>query len=171
MLIWAHNQWVFRHEAIKLNDVDIMHGVAKWRSSWDDLLNSTIFSTHYKAWHKICHLKTFIYILWPNVHSDIFLWVSLTLTYWCQDNVAAILLYENFGIWVKIHLNLFPMVQLTIWLHWFRWWLGADKATSHYVNQWWSNVLTHIICHSAFIIIHGLVMPYGDIDLGQHWFR
>ena len=116
MLIWAHNQWVFRHEAIKLNDVDIMHGVAKWRSSWDDLLNSTIFSTHYKAWHKICHLKTFIYILWPNVHSDIFLWVSLTLTYWCQDNVAAIFfLYENCGILDKIHLNLYPMVQLTIW--------------------------------------------------------
>ena len=28
-------------------------------------------------------------------------------------------------------------MQLTIFHHWFRWWLGADQATSHYLNQWW----------------------------------
>ena len=32
---------------------------------------------------------------------------------------------------------MFPRVQLTIFQHWSRWWLGADQATSHYLNQWW----------------------------------
>ena len=32
--------------------------------------------------------------------------------------------------------------------HWFRQWLGAKQATSHYVNQWWSSSLMH-----SFIII------------------
>ena len=38
---------------------------------------------------------------------------------------------------LKVHWSLFPRVQLTIFQHWFRQWLGADKATSHCVNQWW----------------------------------
>ena len=33
--------------------------------------------------------------------------------------------------------SLFPRVQLTIYQHWFRLWLGAGQATSHYLNQWW----------------------------------
>ena len=33
--------------------------------------------------------------------------------------------------------SLFPRVQLSIFQHWFRYWLGADQATSHYLNQWW----------------------------------
>ena len=37
----------------------------------------------------------------------------------------------------KFHWSLFISVQLTIFQHWFRWWLGADQATSHYLNQWW----------------------------------
>ena len=44
----------------------------------------------------------------------------------------------------KSHWNLFPNVQLTISQHWFRWWLGAEQATSHYVNQWRPSSRTHI---------------------------
>ena len=33
--------------------------------------------------------------------------------------------------------SMFPKVQLTIFQHWFRWWLGAVQATSHYMNQIW----------------------------------
>ena len=38
---------------------------------------------------------------------------------------------------LKFHWSLFLMVQLTIFQHWFRQWLGAGQATSHYLNQWW----------------------------------
>ena len=38
---------------------------------------------------------------------------------------------------LRIHWNLFLRFQLTIFQYWFRNWLGADQATSHYLNQWW----------------------------------
>ena len=38
---------------------------------------------------------------------------------------------------LKFHWCLFLRVQLTIFHHWFRYWLGAVQATSHYLNQWW----------------------------------
>ena len=37
---------------------------------------------------------------------------------------------------LNLHWNLFPKVRLTIFHHWFGWWLGTDQATSHYLNQW-----------------------------------
>ena len=37
----------------------------------------------------------------------------------------------------KSHWSVFLRVQLTIIQHRFRQWLGADQATSHYLNQWW----------------------------------
>ena len=59
--------------------------------------------------------------------------------------------FSNAFSWMKIyefrltfHWSLFPRVQLTIIQHWFRWWLGAEQATSLYLNQCWSSFLTHI---------------------------
>ena len=40
-------------------------------------------------------------------------------------------------IFMNSDLSLFLGVQLTIFQHWFRWWLGTNQATSHYLNQWW----------------------------------
>ena len=44
---------------------------------------------------------------------------------------------KMFEFRLKFHWSLFLRVQSTIFKHWFRQWLGADKATSHYLNQWW----------------------------------
>ena len=69
-----------------------------------------------------------------------------SLTHWCRDKMAAILrtTYSNafswakmYEFWLKSHWTLFLSVQLTIFQHWFRKWLGACQATSHYLNQWW----------------------------------
>ena len=38
---------------------------------------------------------------------------------------------------LRFHWSLFLRFELTIFQHWFRWWLGAVQATSHYLNQWW----------------------------------
>ena len=43
--------------------------------------------------------------------------------------------YVNFDIdfsdvWSQV-------IQLTLFLHWFSKWLGADQETSHYLNHWW----------------------------------
>ena len=39
---------------------------------------------------------------------------------------------------LRFHWNLFLGFELTIFHHWFGLWLGADQATSLYLNQWWS---------------------------------
>ena len=68
------------------------------------------------------------------------------LTHWGQDKIDAILqtTFSNAISWMKMfefrlkfHWSLFLKVQLTIFQQWFRYWLGAVQATSHYVNQWW----------------------------------
>ena len=67
------------------------------------------------------------------------------LTHWGRDKMDAILqtTFSNAFYWMrmfkyrlKFHWSLFLRVQLTISQHWFRW-LGADQATSHYLDQWW----------------------------------
>ena len=68
------------------------------------------------------------------------------LTHWGRDKMVAIFqtTFSNAFSWMKMfkfrlkfHWSLFPRVQLTIFQHWFRWWLGAGQATSHYLKQWW----------------------------------
>ena len=83
-------------------------------------------------------------------NSWIFLWyrphILFVLTHWGRDNMAAVsqTTLSNAFSWMKMlefrlrfHWSLFLRVQLTIIQHWFRKWLGAGQATSHYLNQWW----------------------------------
>ena len=59
------------------------------------------------------------------------------------DNILdAFSWMKSFVFWSKFHLLL--RVHLTITQHWFRWWLGAEWATSHYMNQCWPDSLMHI---------------------------
>ena len=77
------------------------------------------------------------------------------LTDWGQDKMAPIFYttFSNAFSWMKMyefrlrfHWSLLPKAQLTTSQHWFRWWLGADQATSHYLNQcyWWLSLQTHM---------------------------
>ena len=68
------------------------------------------------------------------------------LTHWGRDKMDAISQTTSssafpwmkmFKFRLKFQWSLFLRVQLTIFQHWFRWWLGAVQATSHYLNQWW----------------------------------
>ena len=68
------------------------------------------------------------------------------LTHWGPDEMKNIssATFSNvfssmkmFEFLLKFHWSLFPRVQLTIFQHWFRWWIGAVQATSHYLHQWW----------------------------------
>ena len=43
---------------------------------------------------------------------------------------------QLFEFRLKFHWSLFLSVQLLIFHHWFRQWLGAGQATSHCLNQW-----------------------------------
>ena len=68
------------------------------------------------------------------------------LTHWGWDKMADIsqTTFWNAFSWMKMCKFglgflwiLLPRVQLTIYQDWFRKWLGADQATSHYLDQWW----------------------------------
>ena len=80
------------------------------------------------------------------------------LTHWGRDKMAAILqkTFSNAFSWIKMyefqfkfHLSLLLRVQLTIFHHWFRQWLGTNQVPSHYLNQWWLDYQRIYICHSA----------------------
>ena len=42
---------------------------------------------------------------------------------------------KMYKFWLIFHWSLLPKVQSIIFEHWFRKWLGAVQATSHYLNQ------------------------------------
>ena len=104
-----------------------------------------------------CQMKVLMTIQhrskWWLKLADLYQWVTPyyqatmnELTHWGWDKMAAVsqTTLSNAFSWMKMlefglrfHWSLFPRVQLTIFHHWFRWWLGADQATSHYLNQWW----------------------------------
>ena len=44
---------------------------------------------------------------------------------------------EMYEFRLRFHWSLFLMAQLIKFQHWFRKWLGADQATSHYPDRWW----------------------------------
>ena len=68
------------------------------------------------------------------------------LTHLGRDKMATIsqTTFSNSCLWMKMlesrlkfHWNFLHRVQLTIFQYWFRWWLGAVQATSHYLKQRW----------------------------------
>ena len=81
-----------------------------------------------------------------NAHRNNITGGRVCLTQWGRDKMVTIFqtTFSNAFSWTKMyelrlrfHWRLFPRVQLTIFQHWFRWWLGAGLATSRSLNQWW----------------------------------
>ena len=111
-------------------------------------------------------------ITWANALSDLCCHMpSLDyneLTHWGRDEMAAIFQtpFANGFSWMKLyefrlkfHWSLFLGVELTIFQHWFRLWLGADQATSHYLNQWW---LVHWRIYAS--LGHNVLIPSSDVS-------
>ena len=89
-------------------------------------------------WFEMLWRCCYIDLMWPNKYR--------LLTHWGRDEMTAIFqtTLSNEFSWMKMYQfrlifrwSLFLRVQLTVLQHWFRLWLGADQATSHYLNQWW----------------------------------
>ena len=109
----------------------------------------------FSAWHVDMNLAISIVILQFHYHVDSLYLPDtpssistsrLMLTHWGRDKMATIFQTTSSNVFsslkmfefrLKFHWNLFLRVQSTISQHWFRWWLGADQATSHHLNQWW----------------------------------
>ena len=83
--------------------------------------------------------------------------------HYADEIFKCILLIKCFVFWLKFHWNWFLKVQSTINQDWFRWWLGAKQATSHYLNLWWT----------CSLVPYGVTRPQWVNqcrELGQHWF-
>ena len=61
----------------------------------------------------------------------------------------ALFFNDNICILIKIWLKFAPWIWLTILQYWFRWWVGAVKATGNYLKQCWRSSLTHIRVKTA----------------------
>ena len=104
----------------------------------------------------------------PNVHEKLFFiirqyvqWFKqiiryfenilrhFSLTHWGRDKIATIsqTTFSNafsgmkMYVWIsfKISLTFVLRFEWMIFHHLLRYWLGADQATSRYLNQWWLN--------------------------------
>ena len=117
------------------------------RSAWLILLQKKHFFRQL-----LCH-STLSCVMYVLVNQDIIgshngLWpvepqAIITLRPRQMDAISQTT-FSNAFSWMKIfeyrlkfHWSLFIRVELTKSQHWFRYWLGADQATSHYLDQWW----------------------------------
>ena len=77
-------------------------------------------------------------------------------------------IFLNENVWISHKIPMFLRFELTIFQHWFRWWLGTNKATSHYLNQWWLDCR----CIYASLSLHELIFVWTlqkSILIHQHW--
>ena len=127
----------FFRSSIKFQDhmgckIDDLNPIWVWISNY----------IHYKVWDEITFpSQHFIGVTFKLIH----ICKRSPLAHWGRDNMDAFsqMTLSNAFSWMKI-LELRPKIHwsllrvlLTIYQHWFCWWLGADQATSHYLNQCW----------------------------------
>ena len=97
-----------------------------------------------------------------------------SLTHCGRDKMDAIsqTTFSNAFSWMKMfeyrlkfHWSLFLRVQLTMSQHWFRLWLRADQATSHYLDQCW----LHYRCIYASLGLNELMQNWHPVEWS--WLR
>ena len=77
------------------------------------------------------------------------------------DIFKWIFLMKMHKFWLKFHRSLF---LLTIFQHWFRYWLVAGQATRHYLNQWWL-VYWCIYASLGLNELNGVLVGFGCNDI------
>ena len=76
--------------------------------------------------------------------------MSIVLTHWGLNIMTTISqTFSDEFLWMKIFLikiavQFFWVVKLTISQHWFRYRLNDEQTVRHYPNQWWPCLLNHI---------------------------
>ena len=55
--------------------------------------------------------------------------------------------------WFTFHGNMYPRIQSMTIQHWFRWWLGIKKVTSHHLASQGPNVFEYVNQSKSCVII------------------
>ena len=58
----------------------------------------------------------------------------------CRQYHQVYFLKRKFCMLIKISVVYSRGSNLTIYQHWFRWWLGVELAPCHHPNQWWPSL-------------------------------
>ena len=104
----------------------------------------------------------------------------LQTTFWNTFSCLKIIIFCFEFPW-----NLFPMVQLTISKHWFRYWLGTEQVTCHYLNQWLPYLLTYELApwgknkmatvlqvqHFLEKKIYYYTPRFNEVERGVYWYH
>ena len=108
---------------------------------WHVQYNQAMGAHNTSVWHSPCQ-----YFQAVNYFTQEFM-----LAHWGRDKMAAIFqtTFSDAFSWMKryefrlkFHLSLFLRVQLKIFQHWFRKWLGAGQVTRHYLKlPWWPRLI------------------------------
>ena len=123
------------------------------RSYLSELLQSSIKGFQFIAYDVVnTTLFKFAFAIYLALHKPVVISAFLLICLWFeQQNVnfnsrTAVFqtTFSNGFSWIKMHefrykfhWSLFLGTQLTIFLNWFRLWLGAVQATGYSLNQWW----------------------------------
>ena len=174
----AHWSYVFLALTHRHDEMPYISSVTEYyRSSAAKMEHKTTFDLTWAIHPISCHYwwpMEFVFSTLNTGNATRFHKISKAiLTHWGRDKMAVVsqTTLSNAFSWMKMlefrwrfHWSLFLRVQLTIFQHWFRYWLGAGQATSHYLNQWWLfywriyaslglnelNVFKILYCHRNF---------------------
>ena len=109
---------------------------------------------------QLCIKSNKISVSWHASQKPISLSILMR---WCQDRMAAILqmvlskpfVARKLLFLIPVsHSSVFSRVQSKIIQHWYRYWLGAEKAKSHYLNKWWPTSMTHMCASRPQCVDH-----------------
>ena len=100
--------------------------------------------------------------------------------HFADDIFKFIFLNGNVLILLQIDWSLLLGVQLTLFKHWFRWWLGAVQTASHCLNQWWLvwrclfvslglNELINTLKVSLWDMVWTSLLQLPDHHFSYHW--
>ena len=110
--LWWIKNWVTMHcEVIRYKS---LLGASVYSASLSSIAPSRLWAYNAQYYHGLIHKYAAIYL-------------------WSRDNdiLKCILLNKMHEFRLKFQWSVFLTVQLTLFQHWFRQWLGADQA------QWW----------------------------------
>ena len=79
---------------------------------------------------------------------------------------SAFSLMKMYEFRFKFHWSLFLSFKVTASQNWFKLWLGGVQATSHCLNQWWYNLLTHIcVTQPQWVKTTSITITIGSLHL------
>ena len=126
--------------------------ICAWMNGWANKREADNLRRHRAHYHvtvMLCSSSAVnIWCVMSRISRVNLIWLLSTLRprqngrHFPDDIFECIFLNEN--VWIPIKNSQWSFLLLkfghfisTIFQHWFRWWLGTDQATSHYLNQWY----------------------------------